>query len=207
AYSPSGQFLYVCNWNKLYQFDLLANDIPSSIELVGVFDGFGDPFPLLFFFMQETPDGRVFISTRNGSRYYHAIQEPNKKGLSCRFEQHTIQFPTYNNSTIPRFPNYRLGALGDPPCEGPVTSVIPDPGTEEGRLTIYPNPAADEVFVTAGQPVSEIRVFDARGVPVNISETDTDPVRISTVGWAPGLYFVLAGTASGQTYSSRVVKL
>src|SRR5690606_33492745 len=106
AYSPSGQFLYVCNWNKLYQFDLLANDIPSSIELVGVFDGFGDPFPLLFFFMQETPDGRVFISTRNGSRYYHAIQEPNKKGLSCRFEQHTIQCPTYNNSTIPRFPNY-----------------------------------------------------------------------------------------------------
>ena len=207
AFSPSGRFLYVCTWDVLWQMDLHADLIPASAEVVGIYDGFGDPFPQTFYKMQQTPDGRIFMSHRNGTRNYHAIQEPDKKGMACRFEQHAIQFPTYNNLTIPQFPNYRLGALGDPPCEGPTTSVTPGMDPVAHGLTLYPNPAYDAITVACSDNMADIRIFDTRGVPVHASRPDADRVTITTEGWAPGLYVLTVRTQSGTLTTASFMKI
>ena len=207
AFSPSGRFLYVCTWDVLWQVDLNADLIEASAEVVGIYDGFGDPFPQTFYKMQQTPDGRIFMSHRNGTRNYHAIQEPDKKGMACRFEQHAIQFPTYNNLTIPQFPNYRLGALGDPPCEGPVTSLPPALQPLESGLRIYPNPAYDDIAVACAEIMSDIRILDTRGVPVHAARPNADQARISTTGWTPGLYVLTARTQTGKLATARFIKL
>ena len=207
AFSPYGQFLYVCTWNMLYQLDLLAEDIPASAEIVGVYDGYGDPFPQTFLQMQQTPDGRIFMNHRSGTRNYHVIQKPDRKGLACRFEQHAIQFPTYNNPTIPPFPNYRLGALGDPPCEGPISSTRPDPHAVDIRLTLYPNPAYDDIVIACTDIMADIRVFDTRGVPVYASRPDAEQTIISTTEWAPGLYVLTARTQAGKLVTALFMKM
>ncbi|MFK7807443.1 MAG: hypothetical protein AB8F74_06515, partial [Saprospiraceae bacterium] len=56
AISPNSRFLYTSTGEELYQFDLWATDIESSKVLVGVYDGFLDPFPTYFRRMQLGPD-------------------------------------------------------------------------------------------------------------------------------------------------------
>ena len=47
----------------------------------------------------------------------HVIHSPDLPGSDCRFEQHGVQLPTLNNTTLPNFPNYRLGPLDGSPCD------------------------------------------------------------------------------------------
>ncbi|MBK8565637.1 MAG: PKD domain-containing protein [Saprospiraceae bacterium] len=49
--------------------------------------------------------------------YLHVIDQPNKKGDGCRFQQHGMKLPTLNKFTSPHFPYYRLGPKDGSPCD------------------------------------------------------------------------------------------
>ncbi|HMX40726.1 MAG TPA: PKD domain-containing protein, partial [Saprospiraceae bacterium] len=53
----------------------------------------------------------------NGIRYLHVIDQPDEAGTACGFRQQGIELPTVNQSSIPNFPNYRLGPLDGSPCD------------------------------------------------------------------------------------------
>lgn len=163
-FSPTGRFLYVNHDTSLFQLDMLAPDIQSSLTHIADFDGFTDVVSTYFFFMERTPDKRIIMNVLNGSEWLHVIQEPDKKGAACRFEQHAIKLPTINNLTIPHFPNYRLGALGDPLCDSLMVSTEPSLDSKEDIYKIVPNPASDYITIQ----------YSGRGgeTPVNISITD-----------------------------------
>lgn len=89
-----------------------ATDIIASKEVVGIFDGTVAPwFFASFYQCQLAPDGKICICAPNGVDVMHVINQPNEKGLSCDFQQHSIQLPTYNAFSMPNFPYFRLGAL------------------------------------------------------------------------------------------------
>ncbi len=117
AISPNSRFLYFSATDTIYQYDLWADDIPSSEEVVGIYDGHVDPFANLFFLAQLAPDGKIYISVPNGSRYLHVIENPNEKGLACNFNQRGVNLLNYNGGTLPNHPNYRLGPLDGSPCD------------------------------------------------------------------------------------------
>ena len=117
AISPNSRFLYIPSNSFMYQYDLWADDIEASRATVAVYDGYLAPFPTTFFLAQLAPDNKIYISCSNGVNVLHVIHNPDEKGLACNVEQHGLHLPTYNGSSIPNFPNYRLGPLDGSPCD------------------------------------------------------------------------------------------
>lgn len=117
SFSKNSRFLYVSHFDHIYQYDLWAINIESSKKTVAIFDGFTDPFPTRFYLAQLAPDGKIYINIPNGTRLLHTIQYPDKEGTACTVKQHSFHLPTYNASSLPNFPNYRLGSIDGSPCD------------------------------------------------------------------------------------------
>lgn len=120
AISPNSQFLYGQTFTEIAQFDLRAPDIGASLDTVAVFDGFVVPFlPFTTEFMLGGlgPDGKIYFATSSSTMGIHVINRPNLPGSACDFQQHAIILPKFNDGTMPRFPNYRLGQWQDSPCD------------------------------------------------------------------------------------------
>lgn len=145
AISPNSRYLYVSSHNRIYQYDLLASDIESTQTTVATYDGFDSPFPTRFFLAQLAPDGKIYLNCPNGVDVLHVIHNPDEPGLDCNVEQHGIELPTYNIS-LPNYPNYRLGAIIDSPCDTLETATI-NPLLEDSELSLYPNPVQDVLTI------------------------------------------------------------
>jgi hypothetical protein len=117
AISLDSKFLYVSNITKLYQFDLTSNDVLSSKYLVGIYDGFEDPFPTDFYQMLLAPDGRIFVFSTSGVKSIHIISNPIAAGAGCNFIQHAMQLPAYISIGSLNIPYFKLGPLDNSFCD------------------------------------------------------------------------------------------
>lgn len=120
CFSPNSRFLYVQNeGDKLHQFDTWATDISSSVQLVGIYDGFKGPFGLSTRFNSMTvgPDQRIYMSCRSGVNFLHVIHQPNEPGLNCDFRQHDIELPAIYPFFLPNMPFYRLHKIPGSECD------------------------------------------------------------------------------------------
>ena len=115
AFSPDSRYLYVSSHLEIYQYNLYADNIESSQQLIAEYEPLWDGGP--FFMAQLAPDGKIYLCATNGIQYMHVIHQPNKPFPFCNVEQHGLQLPTHNSFSIPNFPNYRLGPLGGSPCD------------------------------------------------------------------------------------------
>jgi PKD repeat protein len=117
--SPNNRFLYAVHRNYIYQLDLEANDILASLDTIAVYDGFkeNDFLAVTFFLGQSAPDGKIYFNCTNGTSFLHLIHNPNGQGNNCLFEQRGVKLPTQNASSLPNFPNYRLGPIDGSPCD------------------------------------------------------------------------------------------
>jgi len=112
AFSPNSRFLYLPSTQKIYQYDMWANEIDKSRVVVGVYDGFRDRTGLSTRFSRAKlgADGKIYIGTPANRGVFHIIHHPNEKGLDCKLEQHGIVLPIrVFSSTMSHHPNYRLG--------------------------------------------------------------------------------------------------
>ena len=119
AISPNSRFLYAHQGERLYQYDLEADDIQQSAILVGEYDGYLDQdfFTTSFYNMQLAPDDKIYMTCISGIKPMHVIHYPNKKGLDCGFDQRGIFLPRSNTRSVPNHPNYRLGPIDDSLCD------------------------------------------------------------------------------------------
>jgi len=117
SFSPDSRYLYATSATEVFQIDTWASNMNASKKTVAQYDGYQSPFGSTFFLSQLAPDGRIYLNCTNGENVLHAIQSPNKPGLSCDVRQHSVQLPTYNAFTMPHYPNYRLGPLDGSPCD------------------------------------------------------------------------------------------
>ncbi|MCW5922878.1 MAG: PKD domain-containing protein [Saprospiraceae bacterium] len=115
--SPNSRWLYVPSKDWLYKYNLNANPIEITKEIIGTYEPFNDPFPTKFHRGFLAPDNKIYIITTSGSRTLHVIHKPDEPGTECAFEQHGIRLPCNNNSSLPTFANYRLGPLDGSPCD------------------------------------------------------------------------------------------
>jgi hypothetical protein len=132
------------------QFDLLAPDIAASKQTVAVYDNFIDPlFPQFgyttFFLQQLASDKKIYICTPNGTRFLHVIDQPDSAGIACNVLQHAVQLPTFNQSSIPNFPNFRLGPIDGSMCDTlgiNIITAIENLPVQSVYFVIWPNPAS-----------------------------------------------------------------
>jgi len=155
AFSPSSNVLYVSSMKFIYQFDLLAANIPLSQTTVAVWDGYYSPqFPnaTLFSLCQFAPDGKIYISCGNETMDYHVINSPEIIGLNCDVCQHCVNMQAYSSFTIPNYPNYFLGAEIGSSCDT-LTQVESLPNSL--NFKIYPNPVTTNWIACTYSTTSE----------------------------------------------------
>ncbi len=159
SFSPNSRFVYVNATNRIYQYDTWATDFASSKDTVAWYDGFKDiHLETLFANSQLAPDGKIYLSTGNTTRYYHVIDKPDEKGAACNVLQHTVRLKSFVGG-VPYYPNYRLGALAGSGCDTLISNIDrtnPDSYRERAKtIQVFPNPATDFVTVDYGNIVWE----------------------------------------------------
>lgn len=119
AFSPNSRYLYYADVLTLRQFDMEAADIAASNIVVAEYDGFKNGnTPSYFGMMQLGPDGKIYMSSNNGQRCIHVIEDPDQAGLLCKVNQHGIILPSpYFYTLFPNMPNFRLGPLDGSPAD------------------------------------------------------------------------------------------
>ena len=172
AISPGSNALYVSNTQHVYQFDLTAANIAASQltvatydSFVSVFPGFPSGFATLFGLSALAPDGKIYITTGNGTIHMHTIDNPDVIGLGCNVNQHSVQLQSVYFNTLPNHPNYFLGCDSTLGCLCAPTVGLPTPQPPKGGVVAMTNPSNGNftlqfnVQSTAG----ELEVYDVMG--------------------------------------------
>ena len=90
------------------------------MDTVAMYDGFTSPFPpweTAFSLANLGPDSKIYFSTTSTTTALHVINYPDLPGTACDIQQHGVILPKFNDHTMHRFPNYRLGKWAAAPCD------------------------------------------------------------------------------------------
>ncbi len=210
-FSPSGRYLYFSDPTQLYQMDLESEDWEASIILIDEFDNFDDgwPWPALFSELKRTPDCRIFLSSCQGTKYIHVIQEPDKPGRECRFEQRAIELPGLQYAGLPNHPNFSLGTPWEHYCDSIRTSTTEPIYESDISVKVWPNPASHIVsysWETAGA-FRQAYLYDMNGRLVASKDvTGTSQSSFWLTDCAPGLYILELQSREGELIRQKVIK-
>ncbi len=195
AFSPNSRFVYTPSWDKVYQFDLWATDIPASRITVAEYDGFLDErgLPTRFYQPKLAPDGKIYITVSNvNSRYLHVIDQPDSLGTACNVQQHQILLPTYHDKYMPNHPVTRLGKMVGSPCDTILSSSV-EVEPDLVKFELHPNPASSFVEINCEFPFGKTAVwqlYSAAGQLAKQAElTNGSQNVVSLEGLPSGLYF------------------
>ena len=150
SFSPSGQFFYASNNRFLYQFDLLADDIPNSKQLAGKWDGQGTPYSGNYLSKHlNAPDGKIYLSFYDGyNQYLNAIQYPDEPGAGCQYLNRAAALPARSKAVLPNYPNLRLGEIPGLSCNERASTL------SETNWKIFPNPASGAFTLRPETPLN-----------------------------------------------------
>ncbi len=213
CFSPNNRFLYVSSGYHIDQFDFADPNWITSQITIAEWDGFTDVLQTFFRRMQMTPDCRIFINAAGDHRYWHVIQNPNEKGLACNLEQHALLLPTRTFNTLPYFPNYSLGPIGNEgyPCDSTKTKVtyssIDIPLFHIKEPTIFPNPSNGVIQIDLPPNIGELnfQLFDMAGKSIFTKKSILPFEEIQLEDVANGMYFYKILDKKGRSWSGKVV--
>lgn len=212
AFSPNDSVLYVSvldTLNCLYQYDLTANNIRNSRQLLYSFTfpyyGTGD--------LRAAINGKIYWSLcyYDGLNYnfpfpdtlYNSINmnlsvinQPNQLRAACDFQPYSFYlggYRTYYGLGIN--PNYDLGPVVGSACDSLTNSVAET--VEQKTFSIYPNPAHNQVQLQwQDYHATEIKIFNSFGeinLPSKIS-WNVNGCTFSVESFLPGVYFIQVKT-------------
>jgi hypothetical protein len=219
AFSPNSRYLYVSSGTKLHQYDMKADSLLAGQTLVGKYDSFGlgqgGSLPTTFYQQMLAPDGKIYMTTSNGTKYLHVIHKPNEAGLACDFEQRGLELSTSHSFSPPNFPHFRLYDMQDSPCDTlgingppPPQDTTPPPPQCAGSIKIFPNPTQSVAYLELPDcQGGSVSVFDVTGrwvedlpLPSESLSTSLDVSR-----YVPGVYLLSIRTAAGEKVTRRLV--
>ncbi len=208
-FSSNGTLIYVSSVNWVYQYPLVS-DVLGVPETVATYDGFYDEFPILQTFfanMGLAPDGKIYISTGNGTRYMHVIAEPDNPGPACNLTQHGHFRQTYTFNSIPYRPNYLLGPIDGTVCDslGITAGIAEQVATT--AVSVQPNPSTGSFAVSyAARPT--LGVLELRNLAGQVVLREALPpwsaVHSVQLHAAPGMYHCTLRWGAGSA-STRII--
>jgi hypothetical protein len=165
--SSDGSLIYVSSVDTVYQYPVTGG-LLGAPNVVATHDGFFDQNPALrtlFANMCLAPDGKIYISTGNGTRYMHVIHEPDQPGLACDLAQHEHYRQTWTANSIPYRPNYLLGPVDGTVCDSLGITANVSEASLQDRVRVQPNPSNGDFginYPAHAQP-GLLEVLDATG--------------------------------------------
>ena len=192
AFSPNSRVLYLSSVRYVYQIDLTAPNISSTLSTVAIYDNYYSPqhpFASTFYLSQLAPDGKIYINCGNSTVDIHVINNPNVLGLGCDVCQHCVHLQFYNAYTIPNYPNYFLGAESGSVCDSLTTSLI-DLDLKI-NFQFNPNPITDGHFTITYptmKSIGELEIINLEGKEI---------IKYSLPEWSSIQHLVLPQLPSG----------
>ncbi|REJ80517.1 MAG: T9SS C-terminal target domain-containing protein [Bacteroidetes bacterium] len=144
SFSSNSRYLYLSLQTKLFQVDTWSPNLRSSMQVVGVYDGFVSPFATNFFTSKLGNDGKIYITSNNGTDKLHIVNSPDSSGPACDLQQHAIDLPHYNASTISTQPFFSLGVERGSICDSLITDIN---FVKTNTIHVFPNPVNDVVNI------------------------------------------------------------
>ncbi len=212
AVSSNSRYLYLSALFDLYQVDLGADDMQSSLTHIDHIDGFKDPISFSYFnFSQLAPDCKIYIVSGTTNNHLHVINKPNEKGKACDFRQHSLFLPKRNkNFSIPNFPHFRIDE--EQICDSTLT-MIPRAFWVADKIdvSIYPNPVRDNMTLRFSSPVTKemsYTLYDIQGRQVKSGRLPMlkEEVNIDIGDKKSGLYMLqITGERGELLWGGKVV--
>ena len=144
CFSPNNQYVYINTIYILRQYDLWANNISGTEEVVGLWTD--SSWLGKFEQMNLAPNGKIYLANYTGFSYdLHVINKPNEKGVQCEFVIKGQPVMTNSADIVPNLVHYRMGALAGSACDT-ITTGIEGVGADS-KVRLYPNPAKDIVQI------------------------------------------------------------
>jgi hypothetical protein len=185
CFSKNSKNLFVASRDYLLQFDITNTVL--SYDTAAIWDGFTDPYPDNFVFMQLAPDNKIYITGFGSVQYLSVIKYPDSTGISCGVQQHSILLPGRNNGSMPNYPFYELGPVTGSVCDSLNGIKMHD---KNSFVEVYPNPAHSLLKIyTDENSISSIRIYDALGVNL-LQQKFISDLAIDISGFDNGVYFV-----------------
>lgn len=202
-FSPNSRFLYSAWLYTITQYDLSATDIAASAQVVAVYDNFYiNQNDTWFGIAQLAPNNKIYLSCFPANTYLHVIDQPDSLGIACNVLLHGLYVPS-KNSSVPNFPNYRLGPLDSLYCD--TVNSVRDIIFDKSNISIFPNPAHDEIDVRcerADEIIFQISISDGLGREI-YSEIYREE-NIDLRKFNSGIYFMSVIT-NKEAYSKMIV--
>lgn len=204
SFSANSGFLYVSDFNKIYQFNLSTSPVSSSGLLVANIDTSFHPdgIPILFYQHQLAPDNKIYISTWSSSIFFHTIDNPDSSGLLCQVNQHSFILAGYNLS-MPNYPNYRLGRLVNSNCDTLITKTSEI--SESVDLRVFPNPVHqfEKLVINSDIPFASWRIYNT----IDGYIANGTSVIVNTENLTAGVYYLFIEFKNKLTLTKKVIVL
>ncbi len=204
TFSPNSRYLYITTQLQIFQVDLWAADIQSSLQIVGEIDETTIQAGQGYLGMSKLgPDGRIYIACSGSHKYLSVINKPNCEGKTCDFRQYAIQLSENNYSGLPNLPNFGI-ITSTYDCE---TMGLKAPQIKSNQeMLIYPNPTSGLTTLSI-QTLQQgyWRLLDGTNKFVKSGEWKNAPNQIDLSKYNSGMYFFQLITNGGDIYTARIV--
>jgi hypothetical protein len=192
-FSPNGRFLYLAEYDTLYQLDLL-DTLPWDNKKV-IYSIPKENEDSILFNVYRTKDGQVLISTNGSSlggdfnKYLWRIPYPDSLWPQCGIDTFFYYLPynSINSWGTPTNPDYDLG---------PVTSTSEELNPKIESI-VYPNPASDRLVLELQgadwKDITEYKLMTLQGRECVFHFTPTlglNTVEADVSHLSPGIYFL-----------------
>jgi len=135
AFSPNSRYLYANTNNDLIQFDTWSPTMDAGMKIVAQHYG-GTNY---FFRNRLGPDGKMYMVSWGGKLSLNVMNSPDEGDTLCDFVQDQLQLVSYHGTTLPDFPNYRLGPIAGSVCDS-LTNITEFTNEEAFNVSVWPNP-------------------------------------------------------------------
>ena len=210
AFSSNSQMMYVGNILNIYQYDLSINNLLATRNIVAVWDSFkeGGSLGTYLCLPELAPDGKIYLTTGNGTHYMHVINNPDVYGMGCNVAQHSLLLPAYYFNTLPNHPNYFLGPAPGNPCNN--LGIPPAPYEGVKKIQVFGNPTNDKftLWFPPDKDVGVLEIYDVNGECIRTERVSQwSQYKTVDIGeFGAGVYFCRMRWPDGEG-SVKVVRL
>jgi Secretion system C-terminal sorting domain/WD40-like Beta Propeller Repeat len=214
AFSPNSQYLYISSNIVLYQADVNKPFTLNNLKIVGEWDGNTQPHSTTFWMLQLAPDNKIYMNISNSVNTLHVIEEPDKEGLACNFQQNKFVLPV-RNITLPNYPYFRLYDWQGSPCDtlginGASTVATKETDSLSNTVKIYPNPVSQVLRISIPEEGEgkkyQIQIHDLVGrMVLNSTVSGSNTLDMSELN--DGIYVCKIYSNEQLIFAQKVIKL
>lgn len=177
CFSPNCRYLYTSYpADNIWQFDLLASNIPASKTSVATPSNYAMQ-------MQLAPNGKIYV-TRNNLNSLAVISSPDNPAATAGYQDNALSLGTgICKSGLPNIQNFWYQTCG-------FNSVDDVSEQNKNSISIHPNPANENITIKSKNQLSysSISIYDLSGKMVLELFTEIEQIDVSNLD--NGIYFL-----------------